>query len=90
MIYELMDCPTAQLATDLDHADFHVWLTHTVMPVILCQNTKELALPETCHDFNNMISASCMDNELGAVGEVIILHRWKQLKAVRGNHSVWL
>lgn len=59
MIYELMVCPTAQLAIDLDHADFHGRLTHAVMPVAICQNTEQLALLETSHVFTN-----CTYNEL--------------------------
>lgn len=64
VIYRLMVCPTAQLAIDLDHADFHDCLTHTVMPGEICQNTEQLPLPDTCHDFCNMISPTCKDNEL--------------------------
>lgn len=65
MIHGLMVCPAnAQLVIDLGHVDFNGWLTHTVMPVTPCQNTEPLPLPETCHDFSNMISPSCMDNEV--------------------------
>lgn len=38
MIYGLMSCHIAQVAIDLDPADFHGWLTHTIMPVTLSKH----------------------------------------------------